>query len=90
MSECEGVWYLKAARYSASPMGGSKPPVKATLTLNPTPGPLPTCTEIYNIVVFALVKTNLKLGKNDILKSPVWTRFDYFLTFYGTIEKSTP
>lgn len=35
--------HLKAARYSASPMGGSRPPVKAMLTLKPTPGPVPTC-----------------------------------------------
>lgn len=35
--------YLKAARYSGSPMGGSSPPVQATLTLNPSPGPAPTC-----------------------------------------------
>lgn len=35
--------YLKAAKYSASPMGGSRPPVKAMLTLKPTPGPVPTC-----------------------------------------------
>lgn len=61
MSEREGVWYLKAARYSASPMGGSRPPVKATLTLNPTPGPLPTCREIYNTAVLALFKTNFTL-----------------------------
>jgi len=39
------IWYLKAARYSTSPMGGSRPPVKATLTVNPTPGPLPTCRQ---------------------------------------------
>lgn len=37
--------YLKAAKYSASPMGGSRPPVKAMLTLKPTPGPVPTCGE---------------------------------------------
>ncbi len=37
--------YLKAARYSASPIGGSSPPVNAMLTLNPSPSPLPTCSE---------------------------------------------
>lgn len=37
--------HLKAARYSASPMGGSRPPVKAMLTLKPTPAPVPTCRE---------------------------------------------
>lgn len=40
----EGRTHLKAAKYSASPMGGSRPPVKAMLTLKPTPGPVPTCT----------------------------------------------
>lgn len=40
--------HLKAARYSASPMGGSRPPVKAMLTLKPTPGPVPTCMEERN------------------------------------------
>jgi hypothetical protein len=34
--------HLKAAKYSVSPMGGSRPPVKAMLTLKPTPGPVPT------------------------------------------------
>lgn len=34
--------YLKAARYSASLMGVSSPPVKAMFTLKPTPAPLPT------------------------------------------------
>lgn len=34
--------YLNAARYSASPMGGSSPPVNAMFTLKPTPAPLPT------------------------------------------------
>ena len=37
--------YLKAARYSTSPMGGSSPPVKAMFTLKPTPVPLPTYDE---------------------------------------------
>lgn len=40
--------HLKAAKYSASPMGGSRPPVKAMLTLKPTPGPVPTCVEERN------------------------------------------
>lgn len=34
--------YLKAAKYSGSPMGGSKPPAHATLTLKPSPLPVPT------------------------------------------------
>lgn len=34
--------HLKAVRYSTSPMGGSTPPVHATFTLYPTPGPPPT------------------------------------------------
>lgn len=34
--------YLNAAKYSASAMGGSSPPVKATFTLKPSPAPLPT------------------------------------------------
>ena len=38
-----GSWfYLNAARYSASPMGGSSPPVHAMLTLKPSPAPEPT------------------------------------------------
>lgn len=37
--------HRKAARYSASPIGGSRPPVKAMLTLKPTPGPAPTCVD---------------------------------------------
>lgn len=32
---------LKAARYSASPRGGDKPPLQAILTLNPKPLPAP-------------------------------------------------
>lgn len=36
--------YLKAARYSASPMGGSRPPVHAIFTLKPSPAPEPTWT----------------------------------------------
>lgn len=32
---------LKAAIYSASPSGGDKPPLQATLTLNPKPLPAP-------------------------------------------------
>lgn len=35
--------YLKAVRYSTSPIGGSTPPVQAMLTLKPTPAPDPTC-----------------------------------------------
>lgn len=34
--------YLKAVKYSVSPIGGSRPPVNAILTLKPTPGPMPT------------------------------------------------
>lgn len=34
---------LKAARYSASPIGGFRPPEKAMLTLKPYPSPSPTC-----------------------------------------------
>lgn len=34
--------YLNAARYSASPMGGSRPPVHAIFTLKPSPAPEPT------------------------------------------------
>lgn len=34
--------YLKAARYSGSPIGGSRPPAQATLTLKPSPLPAPT------------------------------------------------
>lgn len=40
-----GNWdrlYLNAARYSASPIGGSRPPVHPTLTLKPSPAPAPT------------------------------------------------
>lgn len=37
-----GALHLKAVRYSTSPMGGSTPPVHATFTLYPTPGPPPT------------------------------------------------
>lgn len=33
---------LKAARYSGSPIGGSRPPAQATLTLKPSPLPAPT------------------------------------------------
>lgn len=32
---------LKAARYSASPNGGDKPPDHATFTLKPKPAPVP-------------------------------------------------
>ena len=46
--EARTLPHLKAARYSASPMGGSRPPVKAMLTLKPTPGPVPTCMEERN------------------------------------------
>lgn len=35
-------YYLKAVKYSVSPIGGSRPPVKAMLTLKPTPAPVPT------------------------------------------------
>lgn len=50
MPRGRGSWdtHLKAARYSASPIGGSRPPVKAMLTLKPTPGPVPTCAEERN------------------------------------------
>lgn len=34
----------KAARYSASPSGGLRPPDHAMFTLKPSPGPLPHCT----------------------------------------------
>lgn len=34
--------YLNAARYSASPMGGFKPPVHPMFTLKPSPAPAPT------------------------------------------------
>lgn len=34
--------YLKAARYSGSPIGGSRPPAQATLMLKPSPLPAPT------------------------------------------------
>lgn len=34
--------YLKAVRYSGSPIGGSRPPAQATLTLKPSPLPAPT------------------------------------------------
>lgn len=34
--------YLNAARYSASPMGGFRPPVHPTFTLKPSPAPAPT------------------------------------------------
>jgi hypothetical protein len=34
---------LKAARYSASPMGGERPPDHATFTVKPTPSPTPHC-----------------------------------------------
>lgn len=40
--------YLNAARYSASPMGGSSPPVKAMLTLKPSPAAVPTYKKIKN------------------------------------------
>lgn len=43
LTELRPGTHLKAARYSVSPMGGSRPPVKAMLTLKPTPGPVPTC-----------------------------------------------
>jgi hypothetical protein len=35
---------LKAAKYSASPMGGARPPDHATFTLKPTPSPTPHCS----------------------------------------------
>lgn len=35
--------YLKAVRYSTSPIGGSTPPVHAMFTLKPLPPPDPTC-----------------------------------------------
>jgi hypothetical protein len=34
---------LKAARYSASPIGGERPPDHATFTEKPTPSPTPHC-----------------------------------------------
>lgn len=34
--------HRKAARYSGSPIGGSRPPAQATLTLKPSPLPAPT------------------------------------------------
>lgn len=37
--------YLKAVRYSTSPMGGSTPPVHAMFTLKPLPPPDPTCRD---------------------------------------------
>lgn len=37
--------YLKAVRYSTSPIGGSTPPVHAMFTLKPTPAADPTCRE---------------------------------------------
>jgi hypothetical protein len=49
---------LKAARYSASPIGGERPPDHARFTVKPTPSPTPHCnnrktksisTELFNI-----------------------------------------
>lgn len=37
--------YLKAVRYSTSPIGGSTPPVHAMFTLKPLPPPDPTCRD---------------------------------------------
>lgn len=34
---------LKAARYSASPIGGERPPDHARFTVKPTPSPTPHC-----------------------------------------------
>lgn len=46
--------HLKAVRYSTSPMGGSTPPVHATLTLYPMPGPPPTWHKVGEVTITAL------------------------------------
>lgn len=50
---------LKAARYSASPIGGERPPDHARFTVNPTPSPTPHCnnrkTESISTAMFKII-----------------------------------
>lgn len=59
------LFYLNAARYSASPIGGSSPPVKAMFTLKPTPGPLPTCKTHIHARLGYNVRINTGSGYAD-------------------------
>lgn len=56
---------LKAAKYSASPIGGARPPDHARFTLNPTPSPTPHCsnrkTKISVLHCLATLQQSLKM-----------------------------
>jgi hypothetical protein len=54
---------LKAAKYSASPIGGARPPDHARFTLNPTPSPAPHCSTRNTISVVHCSATLQQLNK---------------------------
>lgn len=67
------LFYLNAARYSASPIGGSSPPVKAMFTLKPTPGPLPTCkTHIHARLGY---NVRINSGSIQVRRQTDWCSF---------------
>jgi hypothetical protein len=57
---------LKAARYSASPIGGERPPDHARFTVKPTPSPTPHCnnrkTESISTTLFNVTGLTFQLN----------------------------